>query len=558
MKPFDLLNAPLDGVNLIEASAGTGKTYNIEGLFLRLILEMQLPVEQILVLTFTKAATAELKERIRGKLVQAGNAFAGAPGEDALLQALVKHHPRKRDARQQIHEALINFDQAAIFTIHGFCQRILHENAFETGNLFDTELIEDQRQLIREVADDFWRRTFYPAPVEFAGFALNRLKGPQYFYRLLESVKTPVANIIPQADKPSMEALEPFRSALAELKAVWADCRDEVSRLLMAEALNANIYGGLKAGADPLQPTARQKKIGVLVEMMDQLAHPQSIGFPLFEGFEKFTATKLSRSTKKNQQVPEHDFFVLCDQVFSSARHLQAQMEHYLLYVKNRVFDFAAGELPKRKEEKNVQSFDDLLVAVRNALAGVGGHLLAQAVRDKYRAALVDEFQDTDSIQYEILARLFSHRNGLLFMIGDPKQAIYGFRGADIFSYMKAARHADEKFTLTANWRSRPRLIAAVNAIFSSVRPAFVFDEIPFENGHPAPGSNEASQDIAFPFVLWHLDASRFSENDKPLNKPDAVRLIAQAVAAEICRLLSASNRICNGPEPRRLNAVKI
>ncbi len=547
MKPFDLLNAPLEGVNLIEASAGTGKTYNIEGLFVRLVLEMQLPVEQILVLTFTKAATAELEARIRGRLVQARNAFSGEQCEDALLESLVEQHSRRQEARQRIHETLVDFDQAAIFTIHGFCQRLLHENAFETGNLFDTELIEDPGPLIREVADDFWRRTFYPAPVEFAGFAFKRLKDPRNFYRLLDSVKTPVVNIVPRISEPSLDGLDHFRAALSELKAAWMGCRDEVRRLLMTEALNANIYGSLKAASDSSRPNARQLKVAGLVEMMDRLAHPQSVGFPLFDGFEKFTASKLSAATKKNQPVPEHDFFMICDQVFSRARELQAQMEQYLLYVKTRLFDFAAAELPQRKKERNVQSFDDLLVAVKNALAAPGGHLLAQAVRDKYRAALVDEFQDTDSIQYEILTRLFSHRNGLLFMIGDPKQAIYGFRGADIFSYMKAARQADEKFTLTANWRSRPRLISAVNTIFSRVRPAFVFDEIPFENVHPAPGAAEDPRNPAPPFILWHLEASRFSENKKPLNKPDAVRLISRAVAAEISRLLNASRSTAPG-----------
>ena len=547
MKSFDLLSTPLEGVNLIEASAGTGKTYNIEGLFLRLILEKHLQIDQVLVLTFTKAATAELKERIRSKLVQAQKAFAGQNSDDKLLDALVKRHPRHREAEQRINGTLVNFDQAAIFTIHGFCQRLLQENAFETGNLFDTELIEDQSHLIREVADDFWRQTFYPAPVEFAGFAFSRLKGPQYFYRLLESVKTPVANIVPVQNEPSLEALEPFRTALNELKSAWPASREDVKRQLTDPALNANIYGSLKTGADPSRSTPRQLKVQGLMKMMDHLAHPKSIGFPLFKGFESFTATKLSAATKKNQQPPKHDFFILCERVFSRAQQLQTQMERYLVYVKARMFAFVASELPKRKKEKNVQYFDDLLVTVRNALAGSGGHLLARAVRDKYRAALVDEFQDTDSIQYDILTRLFSHRNGLLFMIGDPKQAIYGFRGADIFSYIKAARHADDKFTLTDNWRSQPRLITAVNTIFSHVRPPFVFDEIPFEAGRPAPGASIDPQDPVPPFVLWYLDASRFSEQKKPVNKPEAVRLISRAVALEIGQLLVASDPVAPG-----------
>ena len=177
MKPFDLINAPLEGINLIEASAGTGKTYNIEGLFIRLVLELQLQVDQILVLTFTNAATEELKDRIRSKLVQAKQAFAGGPSDDPLIAALVKKYPDPKTAGLRLHETLIDFDKAAIFTLHGFCQRVLHENAFETHNLFDTELITNQNHLIQEVVDDFWRKTFYHSAAEFISFTLNRIKG---------------------------------------------------------------------------------------------------------------------------------------------------------------------------------------------------------------------------------------------------------------------------------------------------------------------------------------------------------------------------------------------
>ena len=159
MNPFDLLKAPLKGINLIEAGAGTGKTYNIEGLFVRLILEFELRVDQILVLTFTNAATEELKDRIRTKLVRVKEAFTGGCSEDPFIQTLVRGHSDPRAARFRIHEALIDFDQAAIFTIHGFCQRIIHENAFETHNLFDTELVTNQAGLIQQVVDDFWRKT---------------------------------------------------------------------------------------------------------------------------------------------------------------------------------------------------------------------------------------------------------------------------------------------------------------------------------------------------------------------------------------------------------------
>jgi exodeoxyribonuclease V beta subunit len=139
MKPLDLTNTPLEGINLIEASAGTGKTYTIEGLFLRLILEKQLRVDQILVVTFTKAATEELRDRIRAKLLQAEKTFTAGTSEDNLLADLLMRQKDHAAAVDLIHHALVEFDQAPIFTIHGFCARILYEHAFETANLYGNQ-----------------------------------------------------------------------------------------------------------------------------------------------------------------------------------------------------------------------------------------------------------------------------------------------------------------------------------------------------------------------------------------------------------------------------------
>ena len=548
MLPFDLLNTPLEGINLIEASAGTGKTYNIEGLFVRLVLEKQLQVDQILVLTFTNAATAELKDRIRNKLMQVKNAFAAGGSDNPFIDALVSRSPDPKLAGVLLHESLIDFDKASIYTIHGFCQRILHENAFEAHISFDTELIINQASLLQEVVDDFWRKTFYTAPVEFAGFTLGRIKGPQYFYRLLARVDTAGIKIVPDLAEPSLDALQPFRQALQAMKNTWPVSRKAVMSKLSDPVLNANVYGSLKAGAGPSELTARDLKIITLVESMDHLAHPRSIGFPLFDQFEKFTSAKLSRSTKKHQTPPSHTFFDLCDTVFKQGQILKDEMEQYLLFLKTRLFGYAASELEKRKKEKNIQYFDDLLLTVKKALIVDDGNILADGIRQKYKAALVDEFQDTDSIQYDILNRLFSQDDSLMFMIGDPKQAIYSFRGADIFSYMKAARRADAKFTLAENWRSRPNVIAAVNTIFSAPKSPFVFDDIPFKAVKPAHQSSTFEPTgSGGSFILWYLDAAKFSPGGKPITKDKAVRWIADAVGDEIARLLSTNSPVAPG-----------
>ncbi|MCK5417977.1 MAG: UvrD-helicase domain-containing protein, partial [Desulfobacterales bacterium] len=202
MEPLDLINTPLEGINLIEASAGTGKTYTIEGLFLRLILEKRLLIDQILVVTFTKAATEELRDRIRVKLLQAEKAFRRGASKDDLLMDLLKRQTDHGAAIDLIHDALVEFDKAPIFTIHGFCARILYEHAFETANLFDTELITEQTEWIREVAEDFWRKNFYNAPLEFISYFTQKIKGPGYFWRLLSKLRAAEMKIVPEISKP--------------------------------------------------------------------------------------------------------------------------------------------------------------------------------------------------------------------------------------------------------------------------------------------------------------------------------------------------------------------
>jgi len=547
MKPFDLLNAPLDGINLIEASAGTGKTYNIEGLYVRLVLEKQLQVDQILVLTFTNAATEELKDRIRTKLAQAKNAFARGASEDSLIAVLVQKSADAKAAEMRLHDALIDFDQAAIYTIHGFCRRVLQEYAFETGNLFDTELITDQTRLMQEVVDDFWRNSFYHAPPELISFALNKNFTPDYCRRLLTGLSTPDVKVVPKLDEPILQSLPFFRTALDIVKQAWPTSRQAVIQLLGDPVLKANIYGSTKESPKAPGRSQRELRISLIVEALDNLADPMSIGFPLFTNFERLTTTKIVASTKKAATPPTHDFFDLCENLYGLEIRLGAELETCLVYLKRRLLEVAVVDLVKKKKEHNVQYFDDLLTMLLDALQSEHGDILEAAVRRKYKAALVDEFQDTDNTQYRILTRLFPQNKSLLFMIGDPKQAIYSFRGADVFSYMQAARQAAAKFTLTQNWRSHPRLITAVNTIFANCKAPFVYEEITFAAGHSASPAADQNQPPEPPFTLWYLEAGGFAADEKPINKEDAIQLIAGAVGTEISRLTTGSHPAAPG-----------
>ncbi|MBA4368321.1 MAG: exodeoxyribonuclease V subunit beta, partial [Desulfobacterium sp.] len=206
---FDLITSPLEGTNLIEASAGTGKTYTISGIFLRLLLEKHLEVDQILVVTFTEAATAELKDRILKLLRDAYSAFSNGRFKEEFLKQLVANRPDQKDALFRLENAIRSFDQASIFTIHGFCLRILQEHPFESGNMFDAELSMNQDEFYQEIADDFWREYLYDNSPFFNAFLLQQNIGPDSLRSSLQRyLSIPDIVLIPETTIPDCSDLE--------------------------------------------------------------------------------------------------------------------------------------------------------------------------------------------------------------------------------------------------------------------------------------------------------------------------------------------------------------
>ena len=275
-----------------------------------------------------------------------------------------------------------------------------------------------------------------------------------------------------------------------------------------------------------------------MLGLMDTFLAENSPVFPLPEKFEKFTTGGLEKKTRKKSKTPRHPFFLLGDVLQQAAGALRVEMDRQLLFLKGEIFQTLWRELPLRKQRRNIQSFDDLLIRLRRSLEKAGGDELSREVRKRYRAALIDEFQDTDPVQYAIFQNIFGKGESILFLIGDPKQAIYSFRGADLFAYLKAARRVDRRYTLDRNWRSEPGLIAAVNTVFGSRENAFLYREIPFE---PAVAEERGTQSFLTiqgkteaPLHFWMVH----SGDGGLINKGEAEALIPGAVAGEISRLL--------------------
>ena len=374
-----------------------------------------------------------------------------------------------------------------------------------------------------EIVQDFWRRHFYDAPREWVQYALSLNLGPGTFLELLKKGRSqPDLKIIPWTGPVVFSALEPFRRAYGELRNAWPEIRDEVEQ----------------AFSDPALTAGTTERLAETLGLMDAFLAENSPVFPLPEIFEKFTTGGLEKKTWKKLKTPRPAFFLLGDALQQAAGALRVEMERHLLFLKRAVFQTLWQELPIRKQRRNIQSFDDLLLRLRRSLEKGGGDELSREVRKRYRAALIDEFQDTDPVQYAIFQNIFGKGGSVLFLIGDPKQAIYSFRGADLFAYLKAAGRVDRRYTLDRNWRSEPGLIAAVNTVFGSRENPFLYREIPFE---PAVAKEEGIQSFLTvqgrtepPLHFWQVH----SGDGGIINKGEAEALISGAVAGEISRLV--------------------
>lgn len=532
MRPLDALQAGLGG-GLIEASAGTGKTYTITTLFLRLLVERELTVGEILVVTFTTAATAELRDRIRSRIRQALAAFDGGTADDTLAAILATRGGDREPARGQLQAALRDFDEAAIFTIHGLCQRILQNHAFESGVSFDAELVTNQDHLLTEVVSDYWGDALYGASTTWVRHVVAQGLTADSLIELAKiAVADPAMPVLPAAvDVQALEALDAaIEMARLAAAAIWSDERERVLALL--KPLNAAKYKGLP-GWPPIMDAV--------------LAGTHPGGVTGFSGFHRFTSAGIADGLKKGQAMPSHPFFAACDKLHAAAQRAAGAVNDQLIAFRRDLIAYARREVPRRKEATRTLGFDDLLQRLDAALDGPGGPLLARTIRGIYKVALIDELQDTDPVQYRIFRAVYGGDPGAgMFLIGDPKQAIYSFRGADVFAYLRAARDAQgHSFTLDTNYRSDPALIRAVNALFSRAHAPFLMGNISFTAAKPAPAASERLHGGNRPAApLRILFAKRDQPDGKPITKGWADRFLPAAVAADVARLLQSGATI--------------
>lgn len=526
--PLRVSEVPLCGVHLIEASAGTGKTFTITSLVLRLLVEEERPIETILAVTFTNAATAELKERVYSRILKALSCMRDGrdPGPDPVLLALCERPDRARAVRL-LEKAAADVDRAGIFTIHGFAARMLSDHPFESGARTDADLVGDQRALVLDVVTDFWSKEVATLPEEL----FRQLGGTTLFRSLLRvgltmagALEVPVVE--PTRHRDLSSETEALRQCFARAKAAFAEQGRELLLLLSDSA-------ALNRGQMKSEALAKDFQSYVTYFLNDDPcgAHP---------GTKRFTATKVQQAVKKGYTAPQHPLLPLLEELkhhFQETSLAAAEYEDELRY---RLCQHIERALSGEHQRERTQSFDGLLADLMRGLRAVeSGTRLAQSIRKAFPVALIDEFQDTDPVQYEIFRRIYlsgdAKHDVALFLIGDPKQSIYAFRGADIFTYLAAARHArGGTWTLSTSYRASPSLVAAQNAWFENARQPFGLPTIAYQRVLCSPEAEDiliSREGAALPGIVVQMSSE---------NNASALHFMAQ----EVARFLAAGHRL--------------
>ncbi len=475
---LDPVTFPLHGSRLIEASAGTGKTWTIAALYVRLVLghggengyKRALLPAAILVMTFTRAATRELSDRVRQGLIEAATYFRAQPErrDNAYLNALLESYPSLGQQQKAAHALMLaaeSMDEAAIFTIDAWCQRMLREHAFDSGSLFDEKLVNDERILFEDAANDYWRQQVYPlhalalAPLLAIWPDVGVLK-----QSVRELVKRAAAlAAAPHESLADLIAIEQeARSAtLIELKNGWFERANRMERWIAAERERTpKCFNGNK-----MKPETLVKWFaGLRSWALDGAAAQPDISDT---GWRRLTPDGIADAFAKGFAADVPDDF---DAVGALAEDLARMVPlAHVLYRHGAIT--IARRMEELKRRARQFGFADMLERLKSALLGENGAALRQRITDQYPVAMVDEFQDTARDQYQIFNALYRVADNDaahgLFLIGDPKQSIYGFRGADIYSYLAARAATEERhYQLRTNYRSTAALVDAVNHLF--------------------------------------------------------------------------------------------
>ncbi len=554
---LDPLSFPLHGSRLIEASAGTGKTWTIAALYVRLVLghgddlayARPLTPPEILVVTFTEAATQELRDRIRSRLSEAASFFMASPtdADDELAEAFLLELRNSYPiddwpmCARKLQLAAEWMDEAAVSTIHGWCNRMLREHAFDSNSLFSLTLETDPSELQAEVARDYWRTFIVTLDASLAAELRCWWAGPAELQQDLYKL-TPHADLLDFAEPPAQQLAQVQASRLAllqQLKEPWLAWADQLEALLDKAVANKLVDGR------KIQPRYYQPWLAALREWADATDLPEPV---LTDSAWNRLGPDGWDDAWKQGDPPDHEAICAIPELRLALQNLPCGRDDVLRHAARWVAQRFATEQARHA----TMGFNDLLTGLDSALQGANGTRLAATIRQQFPVILIDEFQDTDPVQYRIFDSIYHIAENAddtgVILIGDPKQAIYAFRGADIYTYLEAKQaSAGRLYTLKKNFRSTAPMVAAVNRCFEFAEQretgagAFLFRH---HDVNPLPFISAQAQGRQQVFTLdgqphAALTIWQAQPGQGALTKTQAQTQMATACASEITRMLN-------------------
>nr|WP_235937493.1 exodeoxyribonuclease V subunit beta [Marinobacter caseinilyticus] len=552
------LRLPLHGSRLIEASAGTGKTFTIALLYVRLILNhgdvartsALMTPRDILVVTFTEAATKELRDRIRTRLTEAADVFraapvafeAKAPGKDPLHDLRADYDPAQWPAKARLLQlAAESMDEAAVHTIHGWCNRMLKEHAFDSGGLFNQNLETDQSELQAQVARDYWRSFIAGLDEDAVEAYLTAVRSPEDLQGHVRGLLNLSQHLPVAASSPA----DLLGTLVGERRQVFDAVRARLPDLiedflvLCGEAQARKQFDGRKF---------RLANVQGWMSVLQEWSAAPSIDPPALTdaAWNRLSALGIEEAWKTEPTPASHGLIVAVSEL--NAQRLTPVPRQALLI---HATQWIGKRLEKEKLRRAELGFDDLLTRLDSALQGEGGDRLAGTIRNQFPVALIDEFQDTDPTQYRIFDAIYRVADNLadtgFFMIGDPKQAIYAFRGADIFTYLRARKATEGRHvTLPKNFRSSAAMVQASNRVFGFAEAgqphgAFLFRGGLQTSDNPLPFLPVEANGREETFTINGTvpDAITFWTHSNTDTKDTVTTAVAEACASEIARMLN-------------------
>jgi len=473
---FDVLTVPLEGSNLIEASAGTGKTFSIAILALRLILRQYLPsntvekdtiyINQILMVTFTTAAVAELESRIRKYIyiaeryvTQSEEEKSAVCSENPMIATIVdlaiQNAPSSNEVQQVLRDNLLLLDEANILTIHSFCQSTLNEFAIETNQLFGVELYTETDKLLDIELNKFWRKNI----TTLASSILRELD--------LERKRKDIKDVVRcHLDGKSYSFYDSEKDySITDFNQLWID-------------IDAQIEHEKNEAIDEINIVLEELSVRECIEKSAAVKKSKEKYLNVLGDIAAFAAVYSSDTSKIKTILPE-SLTILLDNFIAQYDKVENYKQQLFFVTINNL---AIQEITKSYRQflsvNNYVTYDELIDKLHIAVNGIAADRLKEKLNEKYKAVFVDEFQDTDKKQYEIFFETFVDK-GILFLIGDPKQSIYGWRKADMLTYFKARENVRQVYQMNVNYRSSAVAIDAMNAFF---KPKNDFDTFYYQN----------------------------------------------------------------------------